>query len=216
MPREIFGQRVFAAFILASALFLALFFLAYGVAYWNYQILSEQTNLLRTSIKELDSILGGFSCENSLLLSSSDVFGESALMLNLLEKRFGKRDMRVLEQKKLYSELQYRHLEITRQFNERCGENFTTILFFYSNKNERVEDQSERVGFILTSFERYDPARIMIYSFDVDLDSVFVQDLMKNHNVQDVPTAVVNDEPPVFIAHLSDLLSRNLTENRAF
>lgn len=206
MSRELFGRRVLAAFFIASFLFIALFSIAYGVAYWNYQVLSEQTNSLLISINRLDHILADFTCDDSLLVSSSSVFDQAALKLGLLERRFGKQDSRVLEQKKLYSELQYRHWAITRQFNEQCHRDFIPVLFFYSNLNDAIEDQSERVGFILTSFERTDSNRIMIYSFDAYLDSRIVENLTRSFNITSVPVVVVRDGGPLEIHNLRDLM----------
>lgn len=203
--RELFGYRFIAAFILSSALFALVLLFSYGISYWNYQQLSSQTNTLEISIAHLDTLLRGFQCETSILVDSSEAFDNAAATLNLLERRFGKHDPRVLEQKKLYSELEYRHLLIVERFNHGCHTNFLPLLFFYSNRDLAHEDASERMGFILTSFEREAGDRIMIYSFDVDLASPIVEKLTQEHEIERAPVVIINNSETLYVRSLSDL-----------
>lgn len=204
MTRELFGRRILAAFFISSFLFAAIFIGAYGISYWNYQRLSYQTNILENSVGRLDGIIARFECDDSLLISSSDIFEEAAFRLTLLEKRFGKNDVRVLEQKKLYTELQYRHFLITKKFNDQCNGSFLPLFFFYSNLEDR-EEESERMGFVLTTFERQDAERIVIYSFDFNLDSSIISLLRQNHNITRAPYVVVNEQEGLYVRSIEDL-----------
>lgn len=206
MARELFGRRILAAFLLSSFLFTLIFIGAYGVSYWNYQSLSHQTNILEDSITKLDSIIARFDCDDSLLISSSDIFEQAAFRLTLLEKRFGKNDARVLKQKELYTELQYRHFLITKKFNDQCNSSFFPLFFFYSNVGD-LEEESERMGFILTAFEREDAERIVIYSFDFNLDSSVISLLRQTHNVTRAPYVVVNEKNGLYVRSIEDLAS---------
>lgn len=203
--RELFRGRFVLSFLLATGIFLMVFSFSYAVSYFNYQALSNQANSLELSIAELDKILSNFECDSSLLVESSESFDNAANDLSLLEKRFGKHDYRVLEQKKLYSELQYRHFLITQRFNQECKTSFFTVLFFYSNNDSRLEDLSERTGYILTAFERENASRIMIYSFDSDLDSSVVKFLKEKYAIDSVPIVVVNNSSKIWPKSLSDI-----------
>ena len=202
--REPYLERALASFILATIMFIGFFAAAYSVSYINYQIISSQNTLILASITELDKVLAEFKCEQELLVSSSERLDEVASKITLLEKRFGKKDSRVLEQKKLYSELEYRHYQITLNFNGACDSSYVTALFFYSNINGLEEFQSERMGFILTAFEREDADRVMIYSFDYDLESETIASLVKEYNITEVPSVVV-DNKVIYVRNLRDV-----------
>ena len=192
MARALFTGRLIAAFVLATCIFSFLVLFAYGVSYWNYQQTIDRTSLLSLSIAELDTLILNSSCDSSVLFQSSELFDRAASQLRLVEKRFGKYDERVLFQKKLYAELQWRHLIIAQHFHTACGAEIRPFLFFYSNRNAALLRESERMGFILTSFERRDPIPIVIYSFDADLDSNLTQELVKGYNVTRAPIVYYN------------------------
>jgi len=170
----------------------------------NYQSLTSQNNVIEDNIDEIGSYLNESSCQNPLLFESSRRLDDVVVKLNLLEERFGFDDERVLEQKELYSMLELRHLDIIRGLDEECNVGFVTVLFFYSNEG-RFKDASERVSYILTTFKRMDSERIMIYSFDSNLDSPFVINLKNIHNITDVPIVVVNEEDVLRITHINNL-----------
>ena len=205
--RQVFVSRIALALLLASLLFVALFFIAYGFSYWAFQNLSHQTNSLRTSVNELDVILSDFKCDDDLLIESSELFDSAADRLTLLENRFGKRDSRVLEQKIIYSELEALHFDIVKRFNKECNGSYITVLFFYSNSNGKLEAMSEAMGFVLTTFEHQNSDKIMVYSFDRDLDSTVVSSLIENYKITEIPSVVVNEGEPFTPKRFVDMLS---------
>lgn len=202
--RDVFLVRILASFIIATAVFVGFFALAYSISYHGYQLLSHENTALNVTISEFDGVLAHFSCDNKKLLMVSQEFDNAADKLTLIEKRFGKRDERVLAQKQIYSELEYRHFLIVQRFNTECNSTYVPVLFFYSNFDED-EDESSRMGFILTTFEHEDPGRVMIYSFDYHLDSPVIAHLIEAYNVTSIPSVSVNFSRPFYLHNLDEL-----------
>ena len=105
-------KKTFLSFFLATVLFILIFLAAYGVSYVNYKGISSENNIIEQSLIDLDSFLNGVSCTDELLVESSKRLDAVGSKINLLEKRFGKNDDRVLEQKKLYTDLEIKHFQI--------------------------------------------------------------------------------------------------------
>ena len=124
--------RYFLSLIMTVVLFLLIFSVANSVAYYNYQKVSFQNNVIQENIEELDQYIDQLSCSSELLFESSRKLEDSGIKIGFLEESFGKEDSRVLEQKKLYTQLEIKHFEIVKYLNERCDVGFVTILFFYS------------------------------------------------------------------------------------
>jgi len=201
--REPYLGRIILAFVIATVIFVSVFIIAYGVSYLNYQSISRRNNLIGTYIAELDSVLEENSCSDEILFEASGKLDEVGARLDLLEKRFGKTDVRVLEQKKLYSDLEIKHINIIKAFNEECGRNFTLLFFFYSNLGSR-RDRSERIGLVLGYFKRKNP-EAMVYSFDYDLDYPSVNALKNRYDLPSVPIVVVNEKDVVNVNSVEDL-----------
>ena len=202
--REFLLTRYIAAFLIATFAFIMFFIFGNAISYINYQSISQEQGLIEQSIESIDKALLDFSCNPDLLVESSEKLDNVASKLTLLEKRFGKRDERVLEQKKLYSELEYRHLNLTRGFNEQCGSSYVMVIFFYSNLNGAKESESERMGYILTAFERRQAERIMIYSFDYDLDYELIKQLIARYGVASAPIVIV-DNDSIYVRNIDEL-----------
>ena len=185
-------SRYFASFVLASLAFIVFFAFAYGVSYLNYESIGSHTDLIASSVEQFENVLVNFSCDPAVHLEASSRFDLIASKLSLLEIRFGKTDERIIKVKMNYSDLEYRHFLITERFNRECNSNFTPIFFFYSNKNGLLQSKSERMGFILTTFQRAHPNKVMIYSFDTDLNNTLIRDLKKMYGVDEVPAVSVN------------------------
>jgi hypothetical protein len=192
--REFFAWRLMVSFLLATLVFILFFAFAYLISYINYQQLTSQNNLIEKTVSEFDGVLANFTCDDAKLLEASGKLDTVADKLTLLEKRFGKQDKRVLEQKKIYSELEYRHFKITERFNKECNGTYVRVLFFYSNIGSIKESESDRVGFILTAFERENADRVMIYSFDFDLNSSVIKNITEYYHVTSVPRVVIGND----------------------
>lgn len=196
--------RILFSFIIATTVFVLIFSVAHSFSYMNYQSVSSQTNLISLYLEELDYSLDHFECSDTLLFESSERLDFAGSKLNLLEKRFGKNDERVLEQKNLYSGLEFSHFQIVKKLNSRCDSDFLTFLFFYSNE-DKLQKESERTGFILGTFKQKHPESVMVYSFDFNLDSEIVGRLKDNYNITAVPMIIVNEKDSIVINNIDDL-----------
>jgi hypothetical protein len=68
---------------------------------------------------------------------------------------------------------------LSNELNLNCNTSFVSLLFFYSNE-EQYQDKSELYGYILSRFKDENPSRVMIYSFDVNLNSSSINELRKS------------------------------------
>lgn len=200
-----YALKYIISFFIATIIFIIVFLASFGVSYLNYTKVVEEQSVIRGYIEDLDSSLDGENtCDEGLLLKASEKLDVAGSRMSLLETRFGKNDARVLKQKDLYSELEVKHFEITKAFDVECGKDFSTILFFYSN-SENDKDNSERVGFILSTFKNKNPGSVMIYSFDANLDSEIINSLKTKYGVSEVPMIVVDEGIPKNIRNIDDI-----------
>ncbi len=201
--QERYFLRFILSFFVATVLFSLIFLSAYSVSYLNYQNIQSKNKLIQESLTRLDQIIESQSCDDEILFESSETLDRVGSQLNLLENRFGKDDFRVLEQKKIYSDLEYKHLQIIKNFNGNCNKSFQPIIFFYSNLGEK-QDESENMGSILTTFKRRNP-EIMVYSFDFNLEYETVDKLKNFYKVTDSPIIVIGEKQTVYIRNIDQL-----------
>ena len=86
--------------------------------------------------------------------------------------------------------MELEHFEFINEYNEKCNQNRTTILFFYSNLKKDL-DESERVGRLL-DFVSEKNKNVHIYSFDINLDSRIINNLKQSYNIQSSPSIIIN------------------------
>ncbi|MFH1290566.1 MAG: hypothetical protein ABIH92_04100 [Nanoarchaeota archaeon] len=202
--RGYYLKKLFIAFILTNIIFLAIIIISFSVSYLNYQQISEQSNTISTYLEELDSFSQFSNCENEVLIKASERLDEVGVKIGLLENRFGKNDPRVLEQKEFYSELELKHFNIVKRLESECGNDFITVLFFYTN-TKPFDEESENMGFIISTFKNEDPRKIMVYSFDFNLDADVINDLKETYQVNGAPIALVNERATVYVRNINDL-----------
>ena len=81
--------------------------------------------------------------------------------------------------------------DLIKDYNKKCAENIPIILFFYSN-NDNFIDAAESTGYILSSLKTQEN-KIMVYSFDFDLDTNLITLLKNKHNIKQPNTIVINE-----------------------
>lgn len=204
--RDIPYFRMFLAFILSAIIFIIIILITSGVSYYNYQKISNENSIVVENLKDMDILLNMSiaDCGKDIILKSSIILDKVGGKLDLLEQRFGKTDPRVLEQKILYSQIELKHLQIIKKIEEQCNEDYTTILFFYSNDGE-LEEESERMGFVLRTFKKQDSKKIMIYSFDFNLESQIIKELKEKYKVASAPIVVINEQDQFYVRNIEDL-----------
>jgi hypothetical protein len=188
--RPLFVGRIILAFFIATLIFISGFLASYMITYYKYKSVSlDQENIRYNLLSlQLEKELVSSSCELFDLSGISEELSNMGSIIGLLEERLGKRDSRVLDQKKYYSLLEAQHFLIVKDYNEHCNNSVPVILFFYSNQRDFL-DEAERKGYILSSLKAQNP-EVMIYSFDYDLNTKIISLLMKKYKISE-PNVVV-------------------------
>lgn len=115
--------------------------------------------------------------------SSTEQVGYS---LSFLEENKGITDV---ELKKKYFILEAEAYLLSQKVKENCGANYSSILYFYSNK---ACGECARQGLELLGLKKQLGEKIRIYSFDGDLGSEIVNAFKKKHGVTSYPAVSVN------------------------
>jgi hypothetical protein len=204
--REIHFGRMLLAFLLANLIFLGVFLISFYISYQNYEGIAEKNNIIFQDLEKMDNLLktSSVDCNPQYLSEPSEILDKVGSKISILETRFGKDDPRVLEQKSLYNELEIKHFELVKKMDKLCPEKSTTIFFFYSNE-EDLEEESERMGFILSTYKKFDPERIMIYSFDYNMQTDLLSNLKKEHEVAHPPAIIVNEKDQFYLQNIDQL-----------
>lgn len=188
-------KRYVLAFLIGSAIFIIGILISFSVSYLQYQRISNLQETISYDIFQ-DKILNSFFnkdiCTNESFSKISGDLGFQGKIIDDLEKKFGKNDEKVLFRKKFYSLIEIEHFEFVRTLNKECKSNIDTILFFYSNEDEDIDD-SEKVGDLLAvAYRKSD--NLMIYSFDINLDSELIKSLKEKYRVEKSPTLIINEK----------------------
>ncbi len=202
--KKVYLGRYILAFTIATILFVLVFLISYSVSYLNYKTVSNENSLIINYTKDLENLLNDKTCSDNLLVESSEKMDAIVTRLGILETRFGKHDFRVLEQKKLFSELSYNHFQIVRRLIKECDADITTLIFFYSNEKS-YEKESVRTGIILSTLKNVRKSRTMIYSYDFDLDSDLISKIKMQYNITEAPIVVVNEKIVTKISNIDEL-----------
>ncbi|MBI2045334.1 hypothetical protein HYT23_04720 [Candidatus Pacearchaeota archaeon] len=185
-------SRVIIAFLISAAVLIFAFSAGYMVSFLNYQRVSATQNIIKNDI--LSTQLSGEllqECNDDAFNLFSRKLDESGALISIMEERFGKNDENVLEQKKQYTLLELQHFLAVEKYAEACNKDIDFIFFFYSNSNE-YGNNAENIGKILGRVKDQKEEKVMIYSFDYDLDMETVQLLRYLYKVYYPNSVVVN------------------------
>lgn len=188
-------KRYFAAFLIGTFVFILVFAFAYSISYFESQRIGafqEQTSYSIFEDKLLYSFFQEESCEKEYLIKISADLDFQGMIIEDLERKFGKNDEKVLFKKRFYTLAELEHFEFVKQMNEHCGLGLNTILFFYSNVPP-FDGKSEEFGDFLSALKKEMP-EVLIYSFDSNLDSPLIPKLKEKYNITKVPTIVINEK----------------------
>ncbi len=209
--RPINKKRLFAALVITTVIFVAGFFVSYNFSYYQYSQLAESQENLKYSILSLELQRQLVDCEAFTPFAFSEELNNAEKTVSLLEEKLGKKSQEVLNQKELYSLLQIQHFLIVRDYNEKCKQNITTILFFYSNEGEELFN-AEKMGTILSKFKA-ENENVMIYSFDSALKNDLIGIIKKRYGVVSLNTVVINEKIKLNnLTNIDQLNEWNLTK----
>ena len=191
-------SRYFMAFIIGTIIFLLGFAIVYGISYLEYQRISNVQGSIAYDIFEDKiryTLFGNDICSEESYKKISEDLGFQGRIIDDLEKKFGKDDSRVLFRKQFYTLILLEHFEFVNTRNSECDTDTNTILFFYSNEPSDL-GKSEDVGKILGAVhERTDD--LVIYSFDVNLDSELIRGLKERYFVERPLEILINENVKV-------------------
>lgn len=188
-------KRYLISFIIGTVIFFLVFGLSYSFSYLEFQRVSNLQGTLAYDIftHKLDYSLfdKGVCSEESFDKVSRDLNFQGRI-IDDLEKSLGKNNKNVLFRKKFYTLIELEHFEFVNLLNRICELDIQTILFFYSNENKDLQ-YSEDVGRLLTTVFRRNE-NLMIYSFDINLDSELIMELKNKYDVSEAQTLIINGE----------------------
>ncbi len=192
-----------AALIFALGLYLG--FALSGISIKKIAAVEEELRLQLFDIELQNLLFEKNPCNLKPLYKLGEEMGNLAANIGSLESEFGKNDVRVKEAKIPFFLLEIRHFLLFKEAKEKCNENITLILYFYSN-DPRICRECETQGFALTAMQRkYGYEELKIYSFDINADSGAVETLQELYAVEEVPTIVINDKTYIGFHDLNTL-----------
>ena len=185
------------AFIAAAAIFLSGLFLGEKITSFKIQEVGQVQEDLKTSLASLElryKLLEANVCEFSSFNEFGEELDDLGNRIANIEAGYNKDDPRVLTLKEPYFLLEIRHYLLLKEAKDRCGDGYDLVLYFYSNDKGQCKD-CDNQGYILGYLQKkigYD--KLKVYSFDVRSDSPSVQTLEDIHNIEKVPSVVINEE----------------------
>lgn len=188
-------RRYLSAFAIGTFLFILVFLLSYSISFLEFQrVANLQTNLAYDIFEHKLTYTffdEGF-CGEADLNKISDDLGFQGSIIDDLERKLGKNNEDVLERKKFYTLVEIEHYEFVKMMNEDCNSQIPVIMFFYSNEDSDLT-RSEEVGRLISAVASRQNV-LMVYSFDINLDSALIENLKEKYNVSESPTLIVNEE----------------------
>jgi len=191
--------------VYATAILITLLFFILGIMMGNY-VAYKKVGALDISQRAI-SVLADFANLKSeaFLNDSADycsldwsaIWEEKVAIgtiLTSLEQKFGKTNKDVMEQKKLYQDVQIKTLRLIERINEKCDSEWNIILFFYTNDEGKKGDAklSELQGYILDTIAKDNMDKVRIFAFDINIDNEGTNELMKTYNITSAPSLVIN------------------------
>jgi len=193
--RNVNKHKYLATFAIATLIFVS------GLLLGNYiseKKLSEIDTLsqelqLNTLGAELQFLL--ISYEPCKLLNESTLSNELysiGTKVYFMENELGETNKDVLALKEYYHLLELRHWLLLREAQQKCGQDFDRILYFYSNEGDC--DKCEVQGGVLTYLHKKYP-EMSIYSFDTNIDNPALQTIKELYEVEgELPILVINEK----------------------
>ncbi len=97
----------------------------------------------------------------------------------------------VVELKRYYSILEIKDYLLTKKINQKCGQKYIPILYFYTTADNCTECTKQ--GYVLTELRNKYP-NLRVYSFDYNLDLSALRALLHIYKIEDtkLPAMVIN------------------------
>lgn len=195
-PRKIQSKsRYVLAFIIGTLIFVIGFAFTNMVAYLEFQRI---TNLQDPTSYEIFkdkleyTLFDEDICSEYTFQKISEDLAYQGQIIGDLETKLGIDNPDVLFRKRFYTLIQLEHFEFVKLINQECDREINSILFFYSNEKDSLEE-SEKIGNMLGVIYQRNKENLVLYSIDANLDSDIVQKLKAKYDVDDGITIIVNE-----------------------
>lgn len=194
MSKKLDTHLFITIFLLSSLIFIAGIFLGSKITEQKTEVLTDSYERLTIDTLSLgvqNLLLQEKLCQAEAIPSFTEELYQFSDRVAFLENNFGWDDPRVMAAKEKFSLLQIRHWLIMKKSSERCGDNRTFMLYFYSNRGDC--DRCKQQGTVLTSLRR-DREDTLVYYFDIHMDNPAMNTVKELYNVTAAPTLVINEE----------------------
>lgn len=197
MDSKLSKQILFLAFLMAFLIFVTGFLLSYVVVGYKTQYVSELQNQITYDFLYSDiqyDLVENIKCSESFLNEiPTKQLEDVGFSLSLLEERFGKNDERIVPGKKLYTALELKHMMYINDLKKNCDLDLDVVLFFYSNEEKDVVS-AEAMGRIIDGAKTEKGSKLMVYSFDYNLDSSLIDYIKREYGINKPNLVVVNEK----------------------
>lgn len=189
-------KRYLITFIITIILFFLAFYISGIFANEKIDEIKLIQDKIATDILSTETrfvLLGSSSCKH---FQSNDTFetdlnkelSEMAKKVKFMENQLGSDDERVFLIKDQYSLLQIKDYILKKQLREKCGEKFSSILYFHNLDCEKCKEQSIVLDEI---HARYPDVRI--YWFEYESRNPAMETLVSMFAIKNTPALVVDD-----------------------
>ncbi len=101
----------------------------------------------------------------------------------------------ILDQKKRYALLQLQFWLNAVHLREKCGKNYTTLLYFYSHYNEDAgNDQNVQSRVILDLIGKCGPEKLLSAPLPIDLNISMIDLLKEKYGISETPSILINEK----------------------
>lgn len=203
-------SKYIAAFSLSTLIFITGIFLGNYIAQTGLASLRGGQEELRAQLLGLDLRDKLIASQNVCSLSVKEILEDKVDLgrkVEDLEKRLGKLNPEVLRQKELYELIEIKTWLLLKERNEKCVEDNSIILFFYTNIEgpSGSVKKSEDQGIILNALYRKYPEDIKIFSFDINIDNPASNTLRGIYGIASGPSIVIKEKVYVRFMELDEI-----------
>ncbi|MBD3155244.1 MAG: hypothetical protein GF368_01150 [Candidatus Aenigmarchaeota archaeon] len=192
--RKISWNKYFSVFLLTLFIFIIGFLIAQRISSRTSIQVTETQKELRNYILSLNlqsEIASEYICKVNVFQLTKEK-SELGKRIDVLEKNLGKDHKIVEDLKQDYSLLSLRQWLLVKKVKEECDRSINIIIFFYSNKLNSSESESQ--GYVLDYiYEKY-PDDVVIYAFDIDEENPALKTLKDIYEVKTSPSVIFNDK----------------------
>ncbi len=101
----------------------------------------------------------------------------------------------LIDQKKRYTLLQLQFWLNSVYLKDKCGKNYATVLYFYSQYNQEVSnDQNVQSRVILDLINKCGPEKLLSAPIPIDLDIGMVNLLKEKYGIAKTPSILINEK----------------------